>query len=59
VIRSRIVRWVGHVARMVAKHAYRVRWGRLKETVHSEDVEIEGTNNIKIDQETEMSYRPD
>jgi len=33
---------------MVANlHAYRVRWRRLKETVHSEDVEIEETVTLK------------
>jgi len=43
-----IVRWAGHVALMVAnRHAYRVRWGKLRETIHSEDVDVEGTVTLK------------
>jgi hypothetical protein len=47
VIKSRRMRWVGHVARMGNRSAYRIWWGDLLERDHLEDPGVEGTITIK------------
>jgi len=48
VIKSRRMRWTGHVARMVEKScAYRVWWGNLRERDHLEDLSVEGKLILK------------
>jgi hypothetical protein len=43
-IKSRRMRWVGHVARMrERKGVYRVWWGNLRERDHLEDPDVDGT----------------
>jgi hypothetical protein len=43
VIKSRRMRWPGHVARMgESKCAYRVWWGKLRERGHLEDPGLDG-----------------
>jgi hypothetical protein len=42
-IKTRIMRWAGHVARMgEKKDVYRVWWGNLKERDHLEDPGVDG-----------------
>jgi hypothetical protein len=48
VVRSRKLRWAGHVARMGASRAaYRVCWGNLKKGDHLEDRGVNGTIILK------------
>jgi hypothetical protein len=48
VVRSRRLRWAGHVARMGEKRgAYRVRWGDLMEKEHLEDLDVDGRIILK------------
>jgi len=43
VIKSKRMRWTGHVARMLEKsYAYGVWWGNLKERDHLEDPGVDG-----------------
>jgi hypothetical protein len=41
-IKSRRKRWVGYVARMERRGAYRGRWGNLREIAHLEDPGVDG-----------------
>jgi hypothetical protein len=48
VIKSRIMRWTGHVAHTwERKGAYRVLWGNLRERDHLEDQGIDGRIILK------------
>jgi hypothetical protein len=49
-IKSRRMRWAGHVARMEAKrNVYRVLVGSQKERDHLEDLNVDGENNFEMD----------
>jgi hypothetical protein len=48
VIKSRRMRWVGHVARMGEKRgAYRIWWGDLREGDHLGDPDVDGRMVLK------------
>jgi hypothetical protein len=49
-IKSRGMRWVGHVARMrEMRNAYKIYFGNLKGRYHSEEVGVDGRTKIKKD----------
>ena len=49
-IKSRIIRWAGHVARMGRREAYTGFWlGNVRERDHLEDPGVDGKDNIKMD----------
>ena len=49
VIKSRIMRWAGYVARMVEKRAvYRVRWVNLRERNHLGDPGVDGSIVLRL-----------
>jgi len=48
-IKSRIMRWAGHLARMVEKRAvYRVWWGNLRERDHLGDPGVDGSIMLRL-----------
>jgi hypothetical protein len=49
-IKSRIIRWAGHVAHMEeGRGAYRIMVGDLREGDHLEDPGVDGDDDIKMD----------
>jgi hypothetical protein len=48
VIKTRIMRWAGHVAQMGERRsAYRFWWGDLRERDHFEDLGVNGRTIVK------------